>query len=84
MIVGGDESFPYVIDIAKERANSSVTVGDFSLTFAKRYIEQGLLKEGRKLLIVRTAVGGTGFKKGHWGERDFLFLRLSRYSICCR
>ena len=32
--------------------------GDFSLTFAEEYEKAGLLQAGRKLLIVRAAIGG--------------------------
>lgn len=36
----------------------------------------GLLKDGRKLLIVRAAVGGSGFKKGHWGIKNILHKKM--------
>ena len=26
------------------------------------------IKEGRKVLIVKTAIGGTGFMRNHWGK----------------
>ena len=51
-------------------------VGDFSLTFAKAYINAGMLKQGRKVLIIRTAVGGTGFQRKHWGVDDDLYLKM--------
>ena len=50
--------------------------GDFSLAFAKEYIRSGRLREGRKLLIIRTAVGGTGFVTAQWGLQDALYARL--------
>lgn len=50
--------------------------GDFSLAFAKAYIRCGFLREDRKLLIVRTAVGGTGFVTAQWGLQDALYTRL--------
>lgn len=78
LLVGGDETFPYVLDIAKERNNGIEAVGDFSLSFAKKYVESGMLKEGRKLLIVRTAVGGTGFKRGI-GEKEIFFFKACQY-----
>lgn len=53
-------------------------LGDFSLSFAGKYVEEGLLKEGRKLLIVRAAVGATGFLKGYWRVGDPLYLRMLR------
>ena len=52
--------------------------GDFSLSFAQRYVEEGLLSPDRKLLIVRTAVGGTGFLKGYWRVGDPLYARMLR------
>ena len=50
--------------------------GDFSLSFAKEYIRNGHLAEGGKLLIVRAAVGGTGFVTAQWGLQDALYARL--------
>lgn len=37
-------------------------------SFAQEYVKRGYLKPGRKLLIIKTAVGGTGFAKKHWTE----------------
>lgn len=34
------------------------------------------MKDGRKLLIVRAAVGGSGFKKGHWGLENILHKKM--------
>lgn len=66
--------------VADERPNPSGgeedRLGDFSLSFAKAYVEQGLLKEGRKLLIVRTAVGASGFLKAYWRVGDPLYQRM--------
>ena len=76
LFIKPEEDFPYVIDVAKEREICGYMRSDFSLSFAKEYIGKGLLGKGRKLLIVRTAVGGTGFKQGNWSEQGFLFLRL--------
>ena len=53
-------------------------LGDFSLSFAQRYVEAGLLAPGRKLLIVRAAVGATGFLKGYWRVGDPLYRRMLR------
>lgn len=38
----------------------------FAPYFAREYIRRGLLQEGRKLLIVYTPVGGTGFSARTW------------------
>lgn len=51
-------------------------VGNLSLIFAKKYLENGLLEEGRKLLIIHSAVGGTGFAKKQWGVGNVLYERL--------
>lgn len=67
---------PFVIEPAKESDTSEGKRGDFSLTFAEEYEKAGLLASDRKLLIIRAAVGGTGFKKKHWGLQDCLYLKL--------
>ena len=64
------------ISIAKGREANGNKIVDFSLFFARKYIESGFLKEGRKLLIIRAAVGGTGFKKGNWGMQDLLYKKM--------
>ena len=48
----------------------------FQLQFARRYIEDGRLEDGRSLLIVRTAIGGTGFCDKRWGLQDDLYLQM--------
>ena len=68
---------PLVIKTAEESISADgQTVGCFALRFATRYVEAGLLEEGRKLLIVRAAIGGTGFQKGNWGLTAPLYLKL--------
>lgn len=49
---------------------------NFSLSFAREYLRDGCLAEGRKLLILRTAVGATGFSDKRWGMTDDLYLRM--------
>lgn len=63
-----DRSF--VISIAAENVLGNETRGDFALPFARAYIRAGLLKQSRKLLILRTAVGGSGFLDNHWKPQD--------------
>ena len=53
-------------------------LGDFSLGFAQKYVEAGLLAPDRKLLIIRAAVGATGFLKGYWRIGDPLYQRMLR------
>ena len=69
----------YEICIAAERPDPNRLgdfLGDFSLSFAKAYVKAGLLAPDRKLLIVRTAVGGTGFLKHYWAVGDPLYERM--------
>ena len=76
-----DPADPFEICVAEERPvpeHPEDKVGDFSLRFAKRYVEEGLLEPGRKVLIVRAAVGGTGFLKHFWQVGDFLYERMLR------
>lgn len=68
-----------IIEIARERSigeGEDFIISDFSLSFAREYLRAGLLKKGRKLLIVRAAVGGTGFAKGHWKSDGILYKKL--------
>lgn len=71
------EPFTFVTDIAKERVDGERICGMFALTFAKKYLEAGLLPEGRKLLIVDSSAGGTGFSSHQWGVGNFLHRRLT-------
>jgi len=72
----------YEICVAAERPNPAFgpedRLGDFSLSFAEAYVAAGLLAPDRKLLIVRTAVGGTGFLKHYWQIGDPLYERMLR------
>lgn len=69
-------SAPPVIKVADEREVDGVKIGDFSLTFARDYVDAGLLADDRKLLIIRAAIGATGFYQGHWGFDRPLYLKL--------
>jgi len=66
----------FTICQAQERIWGNNIAGDFSLSFAREYIKSGLLAEGRNILIVRSAVGGTGFSDNRWGMNDDLYLRM--------
>ncbi len=68
---------PFTVEIAKERPSGDTFIGDFALTFSEEYIKSGLLKDGRKILIVRAAVGGTGFQRKHWGLRDIVYKKMT-------
>jgi len=75
-----DPSAPYVLEVADERPAPQLgtddKLSDLSLTFARDYVDAGLLQPGRKLLIVRTAVGGTGFMFNQWEMDAPLYLRM--------
>ena len=81
---GGEEK-PFVIHMAEERlADEEKTLGDFSLTFSKKYMESGKLQVGRKILIVRAAVPSVGFQTGHWGIRAPLhkeMIKMTDYAL---
>ena len=77
--VGLDIQFhnvPFQLKIGEEHGTAENPIGDFSLTFSKAYIDAGLLAPNRKILIIRAAVGGTGFQKKHWGIEDILYLKM--------
>ncbi len=71
------EPYTFVTEIAKERNDGQNDYGTFVLSFAKKYLEAGLLPEGRKLLIVDSSAGGTGFSSRQWGVGNFLHRRLA-------
>lgn len=49
---------------------------DLTPAFVSRYVSDGFLSEDRKLLVVKTAVGGSGFAKKQWGRGNALSDRL--------
>ena len=66
----------FTVTQACERVVGNHIQSNFSLSFARKYIREGRLGEGRKLLILRTAVGGTGFLDKRWGMTDDLYLQM--------
>lgn len=66
----------FTICVAHEAVCGNEIVGNFSLSFCTEYIESGKLQSGRKLLIIRAAIGGTGFSDNRWGMTDDLYLRM--------
>ena len=65
---------------ASENVMANEIQGNYSLSFARKYIHDGYLAEGRKLLILRTSVGSTGFLSGHWNQTGECYLRM--LSMC--
>lgn len=55
------------LDIGQERGENDQKRGELAFTFADAYVQNNLLADGRKVLILRTALGGTGFKREQWG-----------------
>ncbi len=51
-------------------------MGNFVWTFVEEYEKQGLLEEGRQILIIKAAIGGTGFIKKNWGVGRQLYEKL--------
>ncbi len=70
------EPYTFVTEIARERNDGQSDYGMFVLTFAKKYVESGLLENGRKLLIINGTSGGTGFAGKQWGLGNVLHERL--------
>ena len=66
----------FTISMAQERVWGNAIAGDYSLSFAREYIESGKLMAGRKVLIIRAAIGGTGFLDNRWKLEDDLYLRM--------
>lgn len=66
----------FTITRAAEYVMGNETLSNFSLSFARKYLEAGLLEQGRKLLVLRCGVGGTGFLDDHWKLTDDCYLRM--------
>ena len=64
------------ISLAVERVERNAAQTNFGLSFAREYLAACRLAEGRSLLIIRAAAGGTGFLSGHWRTADALFLHM--------
>jgi len=66
--------------LAEEQLNTDrkVNCNNFSLTFARQYINDGRLGEGRQVLVLRAALGGTGFGDNRWHVGDDLYNRMIR------
>lgn len=70
----------YEFAIAQERRvdmdHTDDFLGDLALAFAQDYVQSGLLSTDRKLLIIRSAVGGTGFMFNQWEMDAPLYKRM--------
>ncbi len=63
---------------ACEKVSGNEIQSNFGLSFAQEYINAGKLNDGRKLLILRCAWGGTGFSDKRWGMKDDLYLHMMK------
>ena len=64
------------ISLAVEKVAFNGIQANFGLPVAREYIRAGKLAEGRKLLILRAAAGGTAFLDHRWGLTDDLYLHM--------
>ena len=64
------------ISLAAEKVTNNGIQSNFALSFVREYLQAGKLAEGRQLLIIRSAVGGTGFLDNRWKPNDDLFLQM--------
>ncbi len=76
MMNGPLDKNEFTIDIAAETVRQNEVVSNFIFSFVRKYVNAGLLPEDRKLLILHTAVGGTGFIDGQWKTTDIYYLRM--------
>ena len=63
------------ISIAKELENENGKIGNLGLVFSKEYVNT-CLQNGRKVLLVKAAVGGTGFEGKQWKKGETLYSRM--------
>ncbi|MBO5354741.1 MAG: hypothetical protein J6B09_01585 [Clostridia bacterium] len=66
----------YTISPDEEKVFENEIRSNFALSFAKEYVRDGRLAEGRKLLIVRAAVSATGFVDNRWKCTDDLYQNM--------
>ena len=64
------------LTVAAEKVAGNGIQTNFALPFARAYLDAGRLASDRKLLIIRSAVGGTGFLDNHWKLTDDLYLQM--------
>ncbi len=70
---------PIHITVAQETEVDGKKRGQLQLSFAKEYYEKHLKGTDRKVLIIQSGVGGTGFCRNEWGtEGAILYDRLVR------
>lgn len=76
---------PPIVKTAHGRASAGKFLADLSKVFADEYIRDGRLQAGRKILLVKTAIGGTCFARDEWDIGSPLLTRLYRmadHALC--
>ncbi len=68
------------VTVAEEPIGAAGKVGKLAISFARAYLADGKLQEGRKLLILNAGVGGTGFRDNQWGLGRTLYQRLKDFT----
>lgn len=66
---------PFSIVGAQKFIEENNLAANYSVTFSDLY-EKKYLEYDRDLLVIRAGVGGSGFKKGHWGVDKQLYLKM--------
>ena len=66
---------PYLITKAQEYIDVNDRPCDYSVSFSDLYCKKYLEKD-RKVLVIRAAVGGSGFRKGQWGVGRLLYEKM--------
>lgn len=66
-----------IVRALQERLVDGLPRYDMSLSFADEYIKHGLLEKDRKIMVIKAAVGGTGFALKQQGVNNFLYKRLT-------
>ncbi len=66
---------PFISLFEEKMGLDGLRRASFVSSFIKEYINNGYLKEDRNILVVRCAVGGTGFSRNEWGIDSPLYNR---------
>ena len=66
---------PFSLEMAQEREIEGQKTADFALPFAQLYAKN-ILQDDRNVLIIRAAVGGSGFYKKHWTMDGILYGKM--------
>lgn len=67
---------PFVLQIAKEREYQGGKVGEIGLSFVREY-EKTCLQEGRNILLLHCAIGGSGFYRREWTTDGQIYQKMT-------